>query len=119
MNKVDTVMRNDTVKNMNAPRYDPRPAADGAVVLPRDLTDLTERLAERVHDLWAAQRIAEGWTLGSRRDDAAKTHPGLVPYAQLAESEKEYDRQTAIGTLKAIISFGYRVEKAGETPASA
>jgi hypothetical protein len=70
---------------------------------------LTERLAEHSHDTWAQQRISEGWTYGPRRDDAAKQHPDLIPYAELPESEKEYDRQAALGTIRAIIALGYRI----------
>ena len=72
---------------------------------------LTERLAENAHELWAKQRMAAGWTVGPHRDDAAKKHPCLVPYAHLPESEKEYDRAVAIGTLKAILALGYTVEQ--------
>ena len=75
---------------------------------------LTERLAENAHDLWAAQRIKDGWTWGPTRDDSAKKHPCLVPYAELPESEKEYDRQAAMGTVKAIITLGYRIERMGK-----
>jgi len=77
--------------------YEPRPIATEEVVLPDELIRLTERLAEHNHDVWAAQRMAEGWTQGPRRDDVKKEHPGLVPYAALPESEKEYDRATALG----------------------
>ena len=41
----------------------------------------------------------------------AKTHPDLVPYAELAESEKDYDRKTAVETLRAILKLGYRIER--------
>jgi len=68
-----------------------------------------ERLAENTHDVWAAQRIAEGWTYGPSRDEAAKKHPCLVPYEQLPESEKEYDRRTAAEALKVIVTLGYRI----------
>jgi ryanodine receptor 2 len=70
---------------------------------------LAERLAEHVHDLWAEARLAEGWTYGPRRDDEARTHPGLVPYADLTEQEKGYDRRTALGTLRAILALGYEL----------
>jgi len=76
-----------------------------------ELAALTERLAENAHDLWAAQRLRDGWTWGAQRDDKAKKHPCLVPYADLPDSEKEYDRQAAMGTLKAILALGYRIEK--------
>ena len=90
--------------------YQPRPIdVSGISSLPEELQRLTERLAENTHDLWAAQRLSEGWSYGPRRDDANKLHPCLVPYDQLPESEKEYDRITALGTLKAILSLGYRI----------
>lgn len=89
--------------------YQPAPISTSHITLPPDLIELTEKLAENAHDLWARQRLADGWTLGLRRDDALKQHPCLVPYAELPESEKRYDREAAIGTLKAILALGYRI----------
>lgn len=89
--------------------YHPKPIDTSAVTLSDDLLALTERLAEHAHDVWAARRMAEGWTYGPKRDDAAKRHPDLVPYADLPESEKEYDRRAAMETLKAIVALGYRI----------
>ena len=91
--------------------YTPRPIDTSNVELPPEVRELAERLAEHVHDLWALQRMADGWRYGPRRDDARKEHPGLVPYAELSEAEKEYDRITALKTLAAIIALGYRIEK--------
>ena len=91
--------------------YTPQPLDTGSVELPEGIAELSERLAEHIHDVWAQGRIAEGWTFGERRDDEAKTHPGLVPYADLSDSEKDYDRRTAEGSLKAIILLGHRIEK--------
>jgi ryanodine receptor 2 len=89
--------------------YTPRPIDTDGVVLEQELERLAERLAEHVHDLWAEARLREGWTYGPRRDDEAKTHPGIVPYAHLTEGEKAYDRRTALGTLRAIVALGYRI----------
>lgn len=89
--------------------YKPTPIDTSAVSLPAELRTLTEELAENTHDIWAAQRIAEGWSYGPQRDDAKKLHPCLMPYDQLPESEKEYDRVTSLGALKAILSLGYRI----------
>lgn len=91
------------------PRYRPAPLSTGAVALDPALMALTERLAENAHDLWAAQRIADGWTYGPRRDDTLRQTPNLVPYAELQDSEKEYDRRTALGTLEAMIALGWRL----------
>ena len=87
--------------------YQPQPINSGSISLPAELIELTERLAENAHDVWAAQRLAQGWTYGPRRDDAAKQHPDLVPYGDLPESEKEYDRKTAMETLKAIVGVHF------------
>ena len=81
----------------------------GDVALPESLMPLIEALAENVHDTWAKGRIDEGWTYGPVRDDARKQHPCLVPYADLPESEKAYDRATAISTLKFICKQGYNL----------
>lgn len=91
--------------------YVPNPIGTSEVELPPNLLKLTELLAENVHDTWSVQRMAEGWTLGPERNDAKKEHPCLVPYEELPEAEKEYDRRTAVNTLKAILALGYRIEK--------
>ena len=60
-------------------------------------------------DTWAKGRMDAGWTNGPVRDDAKKQHPCLVPYGELPESEKAYDRDTAISTLKLIRKMGYGI----------
>ena len=91
--------------------YQPHPKNVDDVVLPEDLVALTEQIAENVHEVWAASRVAEGWTYGPVRDDARKQTPCLVPYADLTEEEKAYDRNTAMQTLKLIVSLGYDIRK--------
>jgi hypothetical protein len=75
--------------------------------------ELTEWLAETAYDIWARPRLADGWAWGPRRDQDKKEHPSLVPYKELPEFEKEYDRSTAMETLKAMIALGYCIEKVG------
>ena len=89
--------------------YKTQPIDTSDVKLNRSLQSLMEELARHNHDIWAMQRMAEGWTYGSRRDDKKKTHPDLVDYADLPESEKQYDRNTASETLKCIIKLGYAI----------
>ncbi len=91
--------------------YHPKPLDTSSVTLPADLLALTERLAENTHETWAQQRLAQGWSYGPQRDDRARTHPCLVPYADLSDEEKAYDRSTAMETLKMIVLLGYRIEK--------
>lgn len=91
--------------------YIPKPVDTSNVQLPDDLIALTEQIAENVHDIWAQGRIAEGWIYGPTKDEAKKTTPCLVPYSELSETEKEYDRNTAMETIKLIVALGYKVEK--------
>lgn len=91
--------------------YQPQPINTVDVELSAELKALTEQLAENVHEVWSAGRIADGWKYGETRDDARKLHPCLVPYNQLPESEKEYDRNTAMQTIKTIIKLGYKIIK--------
>lgn len=90
--------------------YEPRPVDTSGVELPPELLALTERLAEHAHDVWARQRLADGWRYGPKRDDARREHPSLIPYDQLSEAEKVYDRNAALETLKLIVALGYRIE---------
>ena len=91
--------------------YKPNPIDTSDVELPKEIIELTEKIAENVHENWAKSRIDEGWVLGEERDDEKKTTPCLVPYDMLPEIEKEYDRNTAMKTLKLIIKLGYKIEK--------
>ena len=91
--------------------YVPNPLDVSDVALTPEIQALTERLAENAHEHWSRQRLADGWRYGPRRDDDTKQHPGLIPYAELSETEKEYDRLTAMETLKAIIALGYRINE--------
>ena len=92
--------------------YIPKPVETDHIALPPELLELTEQIAENVHDNWAAARIAQGWSYGETRNDREKQTPCLIPYEKLPEEEKEYDRNTALQTLKLIIALGYRIEKA-------
>lgn len=92
--------------------YNPKPMDTSDVLLPESLVELTEKIAENVHDVWAAGRIAEGWTYGEKKDAEKKTTPLLIPYDALPESEKAYDRNTAFETIKYIIKLGYKITKA-------
>lgn len=91
--------------------YEPVPLNTEHVVLSDELRELTELLARNTHDVWARGRVADGWRWGPRRDDARKEHPCLVPYEALPDSEREYDRHTALETIRVILALGYRIEK--------
>ncbi len=91
--------------------YKPSPINTDDIVLSEELLELTEKLSENAHEVWAEGRIREGWRYGASRNDAKKETPCLVPYSELAESEKAYDRNTALETLKLVIRLGYDIVK--------
>lgn len=91
--------------------YTPKPIDTSKVSLSEDLLVLQELIAKNVHEVWAEGRISQGWTYGKERNDENKTTPCLVEYEELTEEEKEYDRKTAMETLKLILSLGYKIEK--------
>ena len=91
--------------------YQPHPVDTSTVRLPEELLALTELMASHTHDTWAQGRLSQGWRYGDHRDDVHKLHPDLVPYDELPEEEKEYDRRTALETLKLIHALGYGLVK--------
>lgn len=91
--------------------YIPTPINTSDIELSDELKQLTEQMARNVHDIWALGRLKDGWTHGPERNDALKKHPCLVDYDELPENEKEYDRNTAIETLKLILKLGWKIEK--------
>lgn len=96
---------------MSANNYRPAPIDTSKVRVPGEIEELTEKLSRNAHEVWAQQRLADGWRWGPQRDDARKLHPSLVPYEKLPESEKIYDRSTAMETVKAILALGFRIQK--------
>lgn len=91
--------------------YRPHPEDTSKIVLDDDMNKLVEYLAKNTHESWAKQRISDGWKYGPNRNDDKKEHPCLIPYEELSEEEKEYDRITSTETIKLIIKLGYKIEK--------
>ena len=94
-------------------KYTPRTANTDDIKLPEDLAGLVELMAKNVHEIWAATRIKQGWTYGPERDDKQRKHPCLVPYEELPEEEKIYDRNTSTETLKLIMKLGFEISRNG------
>lgn len=89
--------------------YTPNPIDTSDIILPDELLELTEKIAKNTHDVWAVGSIKEGWRYGEKRDDANKQTPCLVEYEDLPDSEKEYDRNTSLETIKLILKLGYDI----------
>jgi hypothetical protein len=96
---------------MEHEKYTPRPVTGGAGNLPAELLPLVEARAKNVHEVWSEGRINEGWSYGPERNDALRRHPCLVPYEQLPESEKDYDRHTALSTIQFILQKGFTISQ--------
>lgn len=94
---------------MEERNYIPQPIDTSKIELPKELSSLVEAMAKNVHEIWAQNRISQGWSYGNERNDELKQHPHLIPYEELPEVEKDYDRDTAVGTLKLIISMGFKI----------
>ncbi len=91
--------------------YTPKPIDTSEVILNDDILELCELISKNTHEVWAENRMKDGWRYGEARDDGQKLHPCLVPYEELPESEKEYDRSTSMQTLKLITKLGYKIVK--------
>lgn len=91
--------------------YKPDPIDTSSIQLPEELLPLLEQLARNTHENWSRERLNQGWVWGPVRDDARKHHPCLIPYDELSEEEKEYDRITSAQALKVILSLGFRITR--------
>lgn len=91
--------------------YDPQPINVEDAELSPELLELGEAIAENVHEIWAMKRKTEGWNWGPERNEGLLQTPDMVPYSSLSEDEKDYDRETALQTLKLVQKIGYRIVK--------
>ena len=91
--------------------YKPQPIDTKDVQLSDELNALVEIVAKNVHEVWAQSRIEHGWSFGVERNDVQKKHPCLLPYENLTEEEKDYDRKTVLETLRVITKLGFTIKK--------
>lgn len=91
--------------------YTPKPIDTSDIQLPEELNSLLEAMAKNVNEIWAQERINQGWTYGEKRNDVLKQHPCLIAYEDLPEEEKVYDRNTSIETLKLILKLGFKISR--------
>ena len=91
--------------------YIPKPEDTSDVFLSQEILDMTEVIAKNTHENWAKNKLEDGWVYGAELDDDKKTHPCLIEYEKLSEEDKDYDRTTAIETIKLLIKNGYKITK--------
>ena len=106
---IDNVIKRNDCDMKKQITYIPHPVDTSQTLMPDSLICLSELLAKNVHENWSAARIADGWKYGPTRNDKLKTNPCLVPFDELSDEEKSYDRITAVETIKLIISLGYNI----------
>jgi hypothetical protein len=95
-------------------RYIPEPIDTENVTIDNKLLEIVEILAKNTHENWAKERMKNGWKYGRKRNDRQKRHPNLVPYEELPETEKEFDRRTSLEALKVTKLLGYDIIKVNE-----
>jgi len=91
--------------------YQPAPINTTNIALNEEQLELVELLAKNNHEIWARQRLRDGWTYGPERNDPRKEHPSLIPYEELSDSERAYDEIMSAEMVKAMLALGFRIEK--------
>lgn len=99
------------VSSRDYSKYEPHPIDLSDVQLPDELIELREAIAENAHEVWAQGRKLQGWTYGSERNDALKQTPDMIPYSDLTDEEKFFDREMAMNTIKLLKKLGYKISK--------
>lgn len=60
-------------------------------VIKRQCGEKRSRSPEELHGSWMSAYFAMGWIYGEKYDPEKKTHPDLVPYAELGQLERDKD----------------------------
>lgn len=106
---INTKVVHTTEEKKPVQTYTPSVVDTSKITLDASILDLSEQLAKNTHENWSQSRMNDGWKYGPKRDDQKKEHPSLIPYEDLSESEKHYDRTTSLETLKLIVKLGYKI----------
>ncbi|XP_071656899.1 ryanodine receptor 1 isoform X4 [Patagioenas fasciata] len=90
--------------------YKPAPLDLAHVRLtPAQLT-LVDRLAENGHNVWARDRVQQGWTYSTVQDIKNKRNPRLVPYHLLDERTKKTNRDSLCQAVRTLLGYGFNIE---------
>ncbi|XP_066971317.1 ryanodine receptor isoform X19 [Macrobrachium rosenbergii] len=87
----------------------PKPVDTSSIQLPGYIEQVRDKLAENIHEMWAMNKIEQGWTYSERRDDLRLHHPCLTSFEKLPPNEKRYDATLALQTLKTVLALGYHI----------
>ena len=91
----------------------PDQMADSAGEIAARIAPLREALARAEHESWSIDRMLNGWSAGSPRDNARRVHPNLVPYDNLSDYEKDLDRWQVDQLPEIVALRSQRREKDG------
>uniref|UniRef100_A0A673C6E5 Ryanodine receptor 3 n=1 Tax=Sphaeramia orbicularis TaxID=375764 RepID=A0A673C6E5_9TELE len=107
----------DSLKKIKLPKnymmsngYKPSPLDLSDIKLTPGQELLVDRLAENAHNVWAKDRIKQGWTYGIQQDVKSKRNPRLVPYVLLDERTKKSNRDSLREAIRTLIGYGYNIE---------
>ncbi|XDC62019.1 hypothetical protein R6Z07M_013201 [Ovis aries] len=96
--------------------YKPAPLDLSHVRLTPAQTTLVDRLAENGHNVWARDRVAQGWSYSAVQDIPARRNPRLVPYRLLDEATKRSNRDSLCQAVRTLLGYGYNIEPPDQEP---
>ncbi|XP_029984596.1 ryanodine receptor 3 [Sphaeramia orbicularis] len=107
----------DDLKKIKLPKdymmsngYKPAPLELSDVKLNAGQEVLVDKLAENAHNVWAKDRIKQGWTYGIQQDLKSRRNPRLVPYALLDERTKKSNRDSLREAIRTLVGYGYDID---------
>nr|XP_015292467.1 PREDICTED: ryanodine receptor 2 isoform X8 [Macaca fascicularis] len=107
----------DKVKKMKLPKnyqltsgYKPAPMDLSFIKLTPSQEAMVDKLAENAHNVWARDRIRQGWTYGIQQDVKNRRNPRLVPYTLLDDRTKKSNKDSLREAVRTLLGYGYNLE---------
>uniref|UniRef100_A0A8C0ZIJ0 Ryanodine receptor 2 n=1 Tax=Cyanistes caeruleus TaxID=156563 RepID=A0A8C0ZIJ0_CYACU len=107
----------EKVKKMKLPKnyqllsgYKPAPMDLSFIKLTPSQEAMVDKLAENAHNVWARDRIRQGWTYGIQQDVKNRRNPRLVPYALLDDRTKKSNKDSLREAVRTLLGYGYHLE---------
>ncbi|XP_071891690.1 ryanodine receptor 2 isoform X2 [Anas platyrhynchos] len=107
----------EKVKKMKLPKnyqllsgYKPAPMDLSFIKLTPSQEAMVDKLAENAHNVWARDRIRQGWTYGIQQDVKNRRNPRLVPYALLDDRTKKSNKDSLREAVRTLLGYGYNLE---------
>ncbi|KAG5262307.1 hypothetical protein AALO_G00273740 [Alosa alosa] len=98
--------------------YKPAPMDLSHIRLASAQEAMVDKLAENAHNVWARDRIRQGWTYGIQQDVKSKRNPRLVPYVLLDERTKKSNKDSLREAVRTLLGYGYSLEAPDQDHAS-